>query len=159
MRLKHKFMALAAVGALSLSAIAPVASMASATRAAKPNIVQTAVAAGQFKTLVVAREAGRPRGTLRATARSPSSRRPTPRSRRCRRRRSTRSAKDKAKLSAVLLYHVAKGRLTAAKVVKRSSIKTLNGASVSVRVAQRQGLRGRRARGHAERRRATASST
>jgi hypothetical protein len=34
----------------------------------------------------------------------------------------------------VLLYHVAKGRLPAAKVVKRSSIKTLNGKSVSVRV-------------------------
>jgi uncharacterized surface protein with fasciclin (FAS1) repeats len=43
-------------------------------------------------------------------------------------------AADKAKLKAVLLYHVAKGRLPAAKVVKRSSIKTLNGASVRVRV-------------------------
>ena len=43
-------------------------------------------------------------------------------------------AADKAKLKAVLLYHVAKGRLPARKVVKRSSIKTLNGASVSVRV-------------------------
>ena len=43
-------------------------------------------------------------------------------------------AQDKAKLKAVLLYHVANGRLTAAKVVKRSSIKTLNGKSVSVRV-------------------------
>ena len=43
-------------------------------------------------------------------------------------------AKDKAKLRAVLLYHVAQGKLTAAKVVKRSSIKTLNGQRVGVRV-------------------------
>jgi uncharacterized surface protein with fasciclin (FAS1) repeats len=31
-------------------------------------------------------------------------------------------------------YHVAKGKLPAAKVVKRSSIKTLNGQRVTVRV-------------------------
>jgi uncharacterized surface protein with fasciclin (FAS1) repeats len=43
-------------------------------------------------------------------------------------------AADKAKLRAVLLYHVAKGKLTAAKVVKRTSIKTLNGQRVHVRV-------------------------
>ena len=43
-------------------------------------------------------------------------------------------AADKAKLRAVLLYHVAKGKLTAAKVVKRTSIKTLNGQRVRVRV-------------------------
>ena len=43
-------------------------------------------------------------------------------------------AKDKAKLRAVLLYHVAKGKLTASKVIKRKSIKTLNGDRVSVRV-------------------------
>ena len=42
--------------------------------------------------------------------------------------------KDKAKLRAVLLYHVAAGKLTANKVVKRSSIKTVNGARVDVRV-------------------------
>ncbi len=47
MRRNRKFMALAAVGALSLSAMAPVVS----AKPAQPNIVQTAVAAGQFKTL------------------------------------------------------------------------------------------------------------
>ena len=40
-------------------------------------------------------------------------------------------------LKAVLLYHVAGGKLTARKVVKRSSIKTLNGASVKVRVTSK----------------------
>jgi uncharacterized surface protein with fasciclin (FAS1) repeats len=133
MKLTPKLVALAAVSALSLSAIAPAASMASA-KPAKRNIVQTAVAAGQFKTLVkLVKQAGLagalqgkrpltvfaptdaafakvPKATLKALA------------------------KDKAKLRAVLLYHVAKGRLTAAKVVKRHSIKTLNGQSLKVRV-------------------------
>ena len=42
--------------------------------------------------------------------------------------------KDKAKLRSVLLYHVAKGKLTAAKVVKRESVKTLQGQRVKIRV-------------------------
>lgn len=42
--------------------------------------------------------------------------------------------KDKAKLKAVLLYHVVKGRVPASKVVKLTSAKTLNGASVKVAV-------------------------
>ena len=46
-------------------------------------------------------------------------------------------AADTEQLKAVLLYHVASGRLTAKKVVKRSSIKTLNGASVKVRVTKK----------------------
>ena len=46
-------------------------------------------------------------------------------------------AADTEQLKAVLLYHVASGRLTAKKVVKRSSIKTLNGASVRVRVSRK----------------------
>ena len=45
--------------------------------------------------------------------------------------------KDKAKLKAVLLYHVASGRLAAKRVVKRSSIKTLNGKRVKIRVRGR----------------------
>jgi len=35
----------------------------------------------------------------------------------------------------VLLYHVAKGKLPAAKVVKLRSVKTLNGQSLKVRVS------------------------
>ena len=45
--------------------------------------------------------------------------------------------KDKAKLKAVLLYHVAAGRLAAKRVVKRSSIETLNGKRVQIRVRGR----------------------
>jgi uncharacterized surface protein with fasciclin (FAS1) repeats len=46
-------------------------------------------------------------------------------------------ASDPEQLKAVLLYHVAGKRLPARKVVKRSSIKTLNGASVKVRVTKK----------------------
>jgi uncharacterized surface protein with fasciclin (FAS1) repeats len=43
-------------------------------------------------------------------------------------------AKDKAKLKAVLLYHVVSGRVPASKVVKLKKAKTINGASVSISV-------------------------
>jgi len=42
--------------------------------------------------------------------------------------------KDKAKLKAVLLYHVVKGRVPASTVVGLKSAKTLNGASVKIAV-------------------------
>jgi transforming growth factor-beta-induced protein len=42
--------------------------------------------------------------------------------------------KDKALLKSVLLYHVVKGRVPASKVVKLTSAKTLNGASVKIKV-------------------------
>jgi uncharacterized surface protein with fasciclin (FAS1) repeats len=43
--------------------------------------------------------------------------------------------RDKAKLKAVLLYHVVAGEVTANKVVTLRSAKTLNGKSVRIRVA------------------------
>ena len=134
MMLKHKLVALAAVGALSLSALAPVASMASAKPAAKPNIVQTAVAAGQFKTLVkLVKQAGlagalQGKGPLTVFAPTDAAFAKVPKA------TLKALAKDKAKLRAVLLYHVAKGKLTASKIVKLHSIKTLNGQSLKVRV-------------------------
>jgi uncharacterized surface protein with fasciclin (FAS1) repeats len=42
--------------------------------------------------------------------------------------------KDKAMLKSVLLYHVVKGRVPAAKVVKLTRAKTVNGASVRIKV-------------------------
>src|SRR6188474_3020582 len=44
---------------------------------------------------------------------------------------------DKAKLKAVLLYHVVPGKVTAADVTKLSSAKTLGGKSVRIRVSER----------------------
>ena len=42
---------------------------------------------------------------------------------------------NKAKLRAVLLYHVVAGKVTGADVVKLHSAKTLNGKKVSIRVS------------------------
>ena len=132
MRRNRKFIALAAVAVLSLSAIAPVVS---ATPAAKPNIVQTAVAAGQFKTLTkLVKQAGlagtlQTKGPFTVFAPSDAAFAKVPKS------TLAALAKDKAKLRAVLLYHVAKGKLPAAKVVKLRSVKTLNGQSLKVRVS------------------------
>ena len=131
MRRHRKFIALAAIAALSLAAAAPVVA---ANPAAKPNIVQTAAAAGEFKTLVklvkLAGLAGALQGTGPFTVFAPTDAAfaKVPKA------TLTALAKDKAKLRAVLLYHVAKGKLTAAKVVKLHSIKTLNGQSLNVRV-------------------------
>jgi uncharacterized surface protein with fasciclin (FAS1) repeats len=44
-------------------------------------------------------------------------------------------AKNRAKLRAVLLYHVVKGKVTAAQAMKLHSAKTLEGKPVSIRVS------------------------
>jgi uncharacterized surface protein with fasciclin (FAS1) repeats len=98
------------------------------------NLVQTAVAAGQFKTLAkLLKRAGLVKaleGTQRYTVFAPTDAAfaKVPKA------TLAKLAQHKARLRAVLLYHVAKGRLTAAKVVKRHSIKTLNGQRLRVRV-------------------------
>ena len=132
MRRNRKFIALAAVAAMSLSALAPVAS---AQQVPKRNIVQTAVAAGQFKTLTkLVKRAGlagalQAKGPYTVFAPTDAAFAKVPKA------TLQALAKDKAKLRAVLLYHVAKGRITAAKVVKLRSVKTLNGRSLKVRVS------------------------
>ena len=99
------------------------------------NIVQTAVAAGQFKTLAsLLRKAGLA-GTLAGTgpftvfAPTDAAFAKVP--------KSTLAAlgKDRAKLRSVLLYHVVKGNVPASKVVTLRSAKTLNGKSVAIRVS------------------------
>ena len=131
MRRNRKFIALAVVAALSLSALASVVS----AKPAKRNIVQTAVAAGQFKTLTkLVKKAGlvgalEAKGPYTVFAPTDAAFAKVPKA------TLAALAKDKAKLRAVLLYHVAKGRLTAAKVVKLHSVKTLNGQSLKVRVS------------------------
>jgi uncharacterized surface protein with fasciclin (FAS1) repeats len=131
MRRNQKFIALAAAAALSLSAVAPVVSAKPAER----NIVQTAVAAGQFKTLTkLVKQAGlagalQAKGPYTVFAPTDAAFAKVPKA------TLQALAKDKAKLRAVLLYHVAKGRVTAANVVKLHSVKTLNGESLEVRVS------------------------
>jgi uncharacterized surface protein with fasciclin (FAS1) repeats len=102
--------------------------------AAPKTIVQTAVAAGSFKTLAsLLKKAGlvgtlQGKGPFTVFAPTDAAFAKVP--------KATLAAlgKDKAKLRSVLLYHVVKGNVPAAKVVKLRSAKTLNGKAVSVRV-------------------------
>ena len=119
---------------IAVSIIAAALVTAAPASAQDKDIVQTAAAAGNFETLTsLLKKAGLARTlkgdgpytvfapTDRAFAKVPQATLDA-------------LAKDKAKLRSVLLYHVAKRKLTAAKVVKRRSIKTLNGQRVRVRV-------------------------
>ncbi len=110
------------------------ATAAPATAKPKANIVQTAVASGQFTTLVaLVKKAGlvgalSGKGPLTVFAPTDAAFAKVPKA------TLTALGKDKAKLKAVLLYHVVSGKVTAAQVVKLSSAKTLNGQSVAIKV-------------------------
>jgi uncharacterized surface protein with fasciclin (FAS1) repeats len=133
----HSILAVTAAAAVALAMAGSAYGLAprdASSAGTGKNIVQTAKAAGQFKTLTALLKraglaktlAGKGRFTVfaptdRAFAKVPQ-------------KTLNALAKDKAQLRSVLLYHVAKGKLTAAKVVKRTSIKTLNGERVRVRV-------------------------
>jgi uncharacterized surface protein with fasciclin (FAS1) repeats len=123
---------------LTLAALgACVCSLAAGPAPARPttqrNIVQTAVAAGRFKTLVMLVQRAGLAGTLQgpgpytvfaptdaAFARLP---------------KTTLKAllADKAKLRSILLYHVLRGRVAAAAASKLTSAKTLDGERVRIR--------------------------
>ena len=100
----------------------------------RQDIVETAVAAGQFKTLVAAVQAAGLVETLKGdgpfTVFAPSdaafAKLPA----------GTVEAllQDKAKLAAILTYHVVPGRVTAADVVKLTEAKTVNGKAVKIAV-------------------------
>ena len=128
---------LAACGSSSSSS-STAASASSASSAAAPpaqsNIVQTAVAAGQFKTLVslvkLAGLAGALSGPGPLTVFAPTDAAfaAVPKA------TLTELGKNPAKLKAVLLYHVVKGNVTAAQVTNLKSAKTLEGGSVPIHV-------------------------
>jgi len=116
-----KFVVIAALGAAVFAAQAK-------------DIVDTAVAAGNFKTLATALQAAGLVDTLKgpgpftvfaptdaAFAKIPQADLDA-------------LLKDKAKLTAVLTYHVVPGKVMAADVVKLTSAKTVNGQSVKVAV-------------------------
>ena len=98
------------------------------------NIVQTAIAAGQFKTLAsLLTKAGlagplKGRGPFTVFAPTDAAFAKVPKA------TLAALAKNKAKLRAVLLYHVVKGKVTAAQTMKLRSAKTLNGKSLAIRV-------------------------
>ncbi|MBC7791399.1 MAG: fasciclin domain-containing protein [Anaerolineae bacterium] len=105
----------------------------SASVVASGDIIETAVAAGSFKTLAAAIEAAGLTETLKgkgpftvfaptdeAFAKLP---------------KGTVEAllKDKAKLTAILTYHVVPGAVVAKNVVRMSSAKTVNGETISIK--------------------------
>jgi uncharacterized surface protein with fasciclin (FAS1) repeats len=139
-QIRLRTLAVAVIGAVLLAALT---ATAGATRPASTqpaamrpsmNIVQAAVAAGQFKTLVKLVKAAGLAGTLStkgpftvfaptdaAFAKVP---------------KKTLNAllKNKAQLRQVLLYHVVAGKVTAAKVVKLKSAPTLAKKSLAISV-------------------------
>jgi len=122
--------------ALALACLAVAAIPAAGVQAATPqkNLVETAAGAPQFSTLVslvkkaglVSTLSGRQSYTVFAPTNAAFAKVP--------RRTLTALANDRAKLKAVLLYHVVKGKVPASKVVKLDSARTLNGASVEIDV-------------------------
>jgi len=128
---------LAACGSSSSSSSTTASASSTSSAAAMParsNIVQTAVAAGEFKTLVsLVKQAGLAGalsgpGPLTVFAPTDAAFAAVPKA------TLAELAKDPAKLKAVLLYHVVKGDVSAAQVTKLKSAKTLEGGSVPIRV-------------------------
>jgi uncharacterized surface protein with fasciclin (FAS1) repeats len=122
--------AVTAVAAAGLVTGAP----ADTPRASDKNIVETAGAAGQFKTLAsLLKRAGlvkalQGKGPYTVFAPTDAAFDKVPKA------TLSRLGRDKAALRAVLRLHVVNGRLTAAKVTKRRSVKTLNGQRLPIRV-------------------------
>ena len=127
-----RFGRLAAVAATVIS----IAVGSASAYAADKDIVDTAVAAGQFKTLAAALTAAGLVDTLKgpgpftvfaptdaAFAKLPAGTLDT-----------LLKPESKAKLTAILTYHVVAGKVMAADVVKLKEAKTVNGAMVAVKV-------------------------
>ncbi len=123
------------LGKFAAVAATAVGLAAGGARAAENDIVDTAVAAGQFKTLAAALGAAGLVDTLKgagpftvfaptdaAFAKLPAGTVD-----------SLLKPENKAKLTAILTYHVAPGAVMAAQVVKLKEAKTVNGAKLMIR--------------------------
>ena len=125
---------LAGVAALAASATIAAAAPSKPATPSQKNIVQTAVAAGQFKTLVsLVKQAGLAgalsgRGPLTVFAPTDAAFAKVPKA------TLAALAKNKAELKAVLLYHVVKGKVTASQASMLTSATTLEGASLPIHV-------------------------
>lgn len=119
---------------LILSVLA--SAMPAAAGSGNKDIVETAVAAGSFNTLVAALQAaglaetlkGKGRFTVFAPTDEAFAKLPAGTV------DSLLKPENKEKLKAILLYHVVSGEVTAAQVVKLTSAKTVNGQSVQIMV-------------------------
>ena len=130
----RKAMLLLAVSAVAVAAV--IAPTAGAAPQANKDIVATAVAAGQFKTLAsLLTSAGlvktlQGKGPFTVFAPTDAAFAKVPKA------TLAKLGKDKALLKSVLLYHVVSGKVPASTVVTLNgkSVKTVNGASVKITV-------------------------
>ena len=131
----HRLKSLLVLTAIAAVAIAALGPSASARPREEGTIVETAVAAGQFTTLTMLLKRAGLVGTLQKAgpytvfAPTDTAFKAVPKA------TVKTLLNDRAKLRAVLLYHVVAGKVTAAKVAKLSSAKTASGKSIRIRVA------------------------
>jgi uncharacterized surface protein with fasciclin (FAS1) repeats len=122
------------IASISIAAVGGAGASTERAAATDKNIVQVASEAGQFKTLVrLAKQAGLAEaltGPAKLTVFAPTDKAfaKVPKATLAKLQR------NRAQLRAVLLYHVVKGNVKAAQVVKLRRAKTLNGASVRIGV-------------------------
>ena len=123
------------IGIVAALALSVAGAPATARPSDEKNIVQTAQAAGNFKTLTKLVVKAGLAGTLSSSgpytvfAPTDAAFKKIPRS------TLNSLAKNRAKLRAVLLYHVVAGRVPSSQVVMLKSAKTLNGKSVRIHTA------------------------
>jgi len=133
---KRKVRAGFLIAAMALIVSLSIGALAQPQAAAAKDIVDTAVAAGSFKTLATALTAAGLVDTLKgkgpftvfaptdeAFARLPAST-----------LQDLLKPENKARLTAILTYHVVPGQVMAAQVTKLTSAKTVNGKSVAIKV-------------------------
>jgi uncharacterized surface protein with fasciclin (FAS1) repeats len=137
--ISHRLTAVALViTSISIAVVGGAGASPERAAATDKNIVQVASEAGQFKTLVLLAKraglAGALTGPTKLTVFAPTDKAfaKVPKATLAKLQR------NRAQLRAVLLYHVVKGNVKAAQVVKLRRAKTLNGASVRI------GVRGNR---------------
>ncbi len=133
MKLVGRIHTKAALAAALLSLAITLPAQAGANKASLPDVVDTAVAAGNFKTLATALQAAGLVETLKgpgpftvfaptdeAFAKLPAGTLET-------------LLKDKQRLTSILTYHVVAGQVMAADVVKMTAAKTVQGGNLSIR--------------------------
>ncbi len=128
----RKILALLALSAVMVAAV--IAPTAGASKQANKDIVATAVAAGQFKTLAsLLTSAGlvktlQSKGPFTVFAPTDAAFAKVPKA------TLAKLGKDKALLKSVLLYHVVKGNVPASKVVTLKKAGTVNGKPVTITI-------------------------
>ena len=134
---KRKVSAGILIAAMTLTLSLSIGAVAQPQAAATKNIVETAIAAGSFKTLATALTAAGLVDTLKGTgpftvfaptdeafAKLPAGT-----------LQDLLKPENKEKLAAILTYHVVPGQVMAAQVSKMASAKTVNGKSAAIKVS------------------------